>query len=168
LRAFTAKDQKSIRMAAANFPVTEYFDIEKTLISMGIGEALVTVLSEKGTPTPLAITLMRAPMSRMDVLTEDELKEIVGSSKIARKYNEVIDRDSAYELLKKKVEDAKEDSPQVKEKDEKEEKEEGGFLDTVGNAVNSSVGRVVMREVTRGLLGVLGLGGTSRRNKSLF
>ncbi|MBP7478493.1 MAG: DUF853 family protein [Chitinophagales bacterium] len=168
LRAFTANDQKAIRMAAANFPVTEHFDIEKTLISMGIGEALVTVLSERGTPTPLAVTMMRAPMSRMDVLTDDELKDIVSNSKIARKYNEVIDRESAYEMLKKKVEEAKEEVVDVKAKAKEEEKQEGGILDTVGNMVNSSVGKVVMREVTRGLLGVLGLGGTTRRKKSLF
>jgi hypothetical protein len=64
---------------------------------MGIGEALVTCLNEKGIPTPLAVTFMCPPRSRMDVLSDDEIEEIIEKSKIAKKYNEVVDRESAYE-----------------------------------------------------------------------
>ena len=168
LRAFTAKDQKSIKLAAENFPTTSYYDTEKTLTAMGIGEALVTVLSEKGTPTPLALTVLRAPMSRMDILTDAELTEIVGQSKIAKKYNEVINRESAFELLKKKVETAQDVTKEEKNTNNSKGEnatEGGGVLDSVGNAINSPIGKVVLREVTRGLLGVLGLGGSSTRKK---
>jgi uncharacterized protein len=168
LRAFTAKDQKAIKLAAENFPLTDYYDIEKTLTSMGIGEALVTVLNEKGIPTPLAHTMMRPPLSRIGVLTENELTKIISDSEIKAKYEEVIDRESAYEILNGKIAIAKEES--TEEPEEKEE-EGGGMLEKVGDAINSPVGKIVVKEVTRGLLGMLGLGSVARarrRTKGLF
>lgn len=169
LRAFTAKDQKSIKLAAENFPMSEYYEIDKTLTSMGIGEALVTCLNEKGIPTPLAHTMMRPPLSRIGVLSADELNEIIDNSDIKEKYEEVIDRESAYEILNEKLTAAKEDAPEEEAKDEKEEG--GGMLQTVGDAINSPVGKIVVKEVTRGLLGVLGLKTTTtrrRKSKGLF
>ena len=74
--------------------------------SLGIGEALISALDEKGRPTPLAATLLRAPMSRMDVLTDKELAEVIDKSSLVKKYNEIIDRESAYEILNEKIEDA--------------------------------------------------------------
>ena len=77
LRAFTAKDRKAIKLASENYPISEYYDTKEILTSLGIGEALITALDEKGRPTPLAATLLRAPMSRMDILTDDELEESI-------------------------------------------------------------------------------------------
>ena len=174
LRAFTAKDQKAIKLAAENFPISEYYNIEKTLTSMGIGEALVTVLNEKGIPTPLAHAMMRPPLSRIGVLTGDELNDIIDNSEIKEKYEKVVDRESAYEILQGKMSSAKEEETDETEKSTAREKEDdsgGGILDTVGSAVNSPVGKMVMREVTRGLLGVLGLKTTTtrrRKSKGLF
>ncbi|WP_375238611.1 helicase HerA-like domain-containing protein [Aurantibacter sp.] len=106
LRAFTAKDRKAIKLTAQNYPDTEYYDTADVLTSLGIGEALVSALDEKGRPTPLAATMMRAPMSRMDVLTPKELSTLINESDLVKKYAENIDRDSAYELLNKKIEEA--------------------------------------------------------------
>ena len=103
LRAFTANDRKAIKLTAENYPDSEYYDTKEVLTKLGIGEALVSSLSEKGIPTPLARTMLRAPMSRMDILSPEELKELIASSDIARKYNEEIDRESAYELLGGKI-----------------------------------------------------------------
>ena len=103
LRAFTAKDRKAIKLTAQNYPETSFFDTETTLTSMGIGEALVTALDEKGRPTPLTATLMRAPKSRMDILSSSELSALIETSKLAEKYNKTIDRKSAYELLQIKI-----------------------------------------------------------------
>ena len=103
LRAFTAKDRKAIKLASQNYPDSEYYDTDKVLTELGIGEAFVSVLDEKGRPTPLAATMMRAPRSRMDVLTKNELNEVLNNSKIAHKYNQDVDRESAYELLNKKI-----------------------------------------------------------------
>lgn len=104
LRAFTAKDRKAIKLAAENYPNSEYYNTSEVLTQLGIGEAFVSVLNEKGIPTPLARTLLRAPMSRMDVLTNKELEEVIGNSRIYHKYNQEIDRESAYELLNNKIE----------------------------------------------------------------
>ncbi|MBC2839686.1 helicase HerA-like domain-containing protein [Robiginitalea sp. SC105] len=106
LRAFTARDRKAIKLTAENYPISEYYDTKEVLTSLGTGEALVSALDEKGRPTPLAATLMRAPMSRMDILTEAELRDVIQSSGIRSKYNEVIDRESAYEMLNEKIEKA--------------------------------------------------------------
>jgi DNA helicase HerA-like ATPase len=104
LRAFTAKDRKAIKLASENYPDSDFYDTDRVLTQLGIGEAFVSALNEKGIPTPLARTMLRAPMSRMDVLSPDELQEQIGKSRIARKYNEVIDSDSAYEILSRKIE----------------------------------------------------------------
>ncbi|MBU2930208.1 helicase HerA-like domain-containing protein [Winogradskyella psychrotolerans] len=120
LRAFTAKDRKAIKLTAQNYPDTEYYDTAEILTSLGIGEALVSALDEKGKPTPLAATMLRAPMSRMDILTESELANLLSQSKLARKYNQEIDRESAYEMLNKKIEQAEAEEAKQKAKEEKE------------------------------------------------
>ena len=122
LRAFTAKDRKAIKLTAQNYPDTDYYDTAEVLTSLGIGEALVSALDEKGRPTPLAATMMRAPMSRMDVLTPSELSTLYADSKLVKKYNDEVDRESAYEMLNAKIEKAealkaKEESRLEKEKE---------------------------------------------------
>ncbi|GAA4280891.1 helicase HerA-like domain-containing protein [Gaetbulibacter aestuarii] len=121
LRAFTANDRKAIKMTAQNYPDSDYYDTTEVLTSLGIGEALVSALDEKGRPTPLAATMMRAPMSRMDVLTDSELKNLLSESSLVKKYNETIDRESAYELLNEKI--AKADAEEAKAKAKKEQEE---------------------------------------------
>jgi len=106
LRAFTAIDRKAIKLSAENYPVSEYYKTDEAITNLGIGEALVTALNEKGIPTPLAATMLRTPESRMDILTADEIVSINSSSDLVRKYSETIDRESAYEILNRKVADA--------------------------------------------------------------
>ncbi|TYA59673.1 helicase HerA-like domain-containing protein [Formosa maritima] len=118
LRAFTAKDRKAIKLTAQNYPDTEYYDTASVLTSLGTGEALVSALNEKGRPTPLAATMMRAPMSRMDILTDSELKNLLNDSKLVKKYNDEVDRESAYEMLNEKIEQA--EAKELKEKARKE------------------------------------------------
>jgi DNA helicase HerA-like ATPase len=123
LRAFTAKDRKAIKLTAENYPISEFYKTDEVLTSLGIGEALISALDEKGRPTPLAATLLRAPMSRMDILTDKELEELTNASKLRPKYNEVVDRESAYELLLKKIEKAsKENAAQEEENTQKTER----------------------------------------------
>ncbi|MDO5971585.1 DUF853 family protein [Flavivirga aquimarina] len=120
LRAFTAKDRKAIKLTAQNYPDSEYYDTTEVLTSLGIGEALVSALDEKGRPTPLAATMMRAPMSRMDVLTDVELSTLLSKSKLVKKYNKDIDRESAYEMLNEKIELAEAEEAKEKARQEKE------------------------------------------------
>ncbi|WP_396635441.1 helicase HerA-like domain-containing protein [Maribacter sp. R77961] len=106
LRAFTARDRKAIKLTAENYPISEYYNTKEVLTSLGIGEALISALDEKGRPTPLAATMLRAPMSRMDILTEKELKDVIEKSSLVKKYGAIIDRESAYEILNEKIEKA--------------------------------------------------------------
>lgn len=132
LRAFTANDRKAIKQTADNYPISEFYKTDEIITSLGIGEALVTALNEKGIPTPLAATMMRAPMSRMDILTESEIQEINTKSKLVKKYSELIDRDSAYEILIKKIAAANEQT--IEEDETKAEKNESSTATTLGKS----------------------------------
>jgi DNA helicase HerA-like ATPase len=99
LRAFTPDDADALRKTARTFPVTEHYDVERTITSLGIGEALVTVLSPKGIPTPLAATRLIPPDSRMAPLTDQELQQVVAASPLQAKYGTTVDRESAHEII---------------------------------------------------------------------
>ncbi len=153
LRAFTANDRKSIKQTADNYPSSDFYNTEEILTSLGIGEALVTALNEKGIPTPLAATMMRAPTSRMDVLTESEIQAINSKSKLVKKYSELIDRESAYELLTQKINSAQEQATQAAT-EAKEEKTSSGPSTT--EVVTKSVLKVVTSATfIRGAFGIL-------------
>ncbi|MDX9904139.1 MAG: DUF853 family protein [Bacteroidales bacterium] len=117
LRAFTASDRKDIKLTAENFPISTWYNTEEALTSLGTGEALVTALNEKGIPTPLAAMVVRAPMSRMDILTEEEIASINSSSPLVVKYSKVVDPESAAEILEKKI-----SSAELKRKEAQERK----------------------------------------------
>ncbi len=165
LRAFTANDRKQIKLIAANYPMSEFYNIEELLTSMGIGEAAVTVLSEKGNPTPLSATLLCPPASRMDIISNEEIDEIVNRSQLVKKYNDTIDRESAYEILNKKLQDAQMTSEQGTAAEQTKNtggREEKSTVEKVLTSTTArQVGRTVARELTRGLLGVLGISGSS-------
>lgn len=181
LRAFTPEDSKAIKAAVSTYPHTEY-DLAELLTQLGTGEAVVTVLSEKGTPTPVAHTIMQAPRSLMAPSAPELLEQTVAASSLTPKYAEALDRESAYELLSAKLEAApdaaeepaptKGEQPPTSPSAEKakpgrskgEAKEEEGM---VGQVVGSrafqsamrSAGRTIGREITRSLFG------TSRRRR---
>ncbi|PTR31913.1 hypothetical protein C8K36_101956 [Rhodococcus sp. OK519] len=111
LRAFTPDDQKALTKTVRTYPTTEHYDLEKALTSLGTGEAVVTVLSEKGAPTPVAWTRMRPPRSRMDTIGDAGIRRAAASSTLQAKYGQTIDRESAYELLTAKVSGAPDTDP---------------------------------------------------------
>lgn len=159
LRAFTAADRKVIKKTSENYPETKFYKTDDLITRLGTGEALVTILNEKGIPTPLVHCMVRPPRSRMDILTETEIANIVSQSKLAEKYNQVIDSESAHEILSEKLEDAAKSAP-----GKKEEKEKSIFDDPVVKSMTRTAGNTIVRA----LLGVLGIGGRSRRRKSIF
>ncbi len=174
LRAFTAKDRKAIKLASENFPISDYYDIDELLTQLGIGEALVTALNEKGIPTPLVHTLLRAPQSRMDVLTKKEIKEIIDQSDLIDEYNKDVNRESAYEILKEKIEYAEKEELQEERRKQREKavsvrsssrrkKEKSAFEQIADSTLTRQIGRTVARELTRGLLGALGISTRKRR-----
>ena len=170
LRAFTAADRKVIKQTAENYPETEYYKTEDLITQLGIGEALVTILNEKGIPTPLVQCMLCSPRSRMDILTDAEIDTIVDKSKIAAKYNQVIDTQSAYEILTEKLNEAAEKTDELKKQKQEEKetrtttKKEKGFFD---DPIVKSMTRTAGNTIVRSLLGALGLGGRSRR-RNLF
>ena len=163
LRAFTAADRKTIRQTAENYPETTFYKTEDLITQLGTGEALVTSLNEKGIPTPLVHCMMRPPRSRMDVLSEVEIDQLVTRSTLAPKYNMVIDTVSAYELLTQKLDAAaKNASEDDDEKKKPSAKKDKSLLD---DPVVRSMTRTAGNALVRTLLGVLGIGGTSRRRR---
>ena len=172
LRAFTPEDSKAIKAAVTTYPHTEY-DLEELLTQLGTGEAVVTVLSEKGTPTPVAHTMMQAPQSLMAPSAAEVLDGLVSGSPLASKYTEALDRESAYEKLTASLEAAPtpeeapveaKGEPEKPRQAKKAEKEEPGMVEKVveSSAFRSalrSAGTVIGREITRSLFG------TSRRRR---
>src|SRR6478752_1612074 len=110
LRAFTPDDAKALKQAIATYPHTAY-DMEKLLTSLGIGEAVVTALSDKGVPTPVAWTRMKAPNSLMDPSPQATLDGVVAASALKAKYADVLDRESAYEKLAQRLQAAPSAAP---------------------------------------------------------
>ncbi|MCB9196038.1 MAG: DUF853 family protein [Flavobacteriales bacterium] len=176
LRAFTAKDRKAIKSAAENYPITSFYDTDELITSLGIGEALVTCLNEKGIPTPLAATLLRAPVTRMDILSDAEIDQVIHSSDLASKYAEVVDRHSAYEILSGKIDKAINNDVNYKKEVENEKVKEE--LDRISRRVTPKkrervvrrvsvnknenevdrmikIGESLIKDIARGLLGVL-------------
>ncbi|WP_372746596.1 helicase HerA-like domain-containing protein [Lutibacter sp.] len=155
LRAFTAKDRKAIKLAAENYPISEFYDVDEVLTKMGIGEAFVSALNEKGIPTPLACTMLRAPMSRMDILTDEELKDVIKNSKLYYKYNETIDRESAFEILTEKIEKINEKENVEERKKEAEKTSTSSSSRRKSTRMNPILKVVTSATFIRGVLGIL-------------
>ncbi len=168
LRAFTAVDRKAIKQTADNYPETTYYKTEDLITQLGIGEALVTMLNEKGIPTPLVHTMLLSPASRMDVLQAPELNAINEASQLTKKYNVVIDSESAYEILNAKLAEAAENGVVETAKKGREPKPEPSTFEKItNNTVVKSMARTAGNSIVRSILGALGLGGRSRK-KSFF
>ena len=175
LRAFTAKERRAIKLASENYPLTDFYDVPQLLTELGIGEALVTALNEKGIPTPLVHTMLRAPQSRMDVLTKKEIDEIVAQSDLVPVYNREIDRDSAYEILSEKIELAREEEHRRKLEKQVEKgrrastrrrrREKSTMEKVMDSTTTRQIGRTLARELARGLLGALGISSSRRRRR---
>jgi DNA helicase HerA-like ATPase len=169
LRAFTAADRKQIKLTAANYPLSDYYDTESLLTSMGIGEAAITVLTEKGTPSPLAHTLLCAPRSRMDILNDNEIDAIIQRSALSKKYNEAVDRKSAYEILNEKYSVKEEETEEPEEKKSSSRKssrpEKSTFEEAINSPIAKQVGRTLVHEIVRGIFGVLGVNTSQRRKR---
>lgn len=158
LRAFTAKDRKAIKLTAENYPTSEYYDTTEVLTSLGTGEAFVTVLNEKGIPTPLVATMLRAPMSRMDILSDDEIRALISRSELVRKYNEVIDRESAYELLNKKIMDIQKEQAKIKEQEQRAKETQTQSRSTTSkrsSGQNPLLKMITSATFMRGVFGIL-------------
>jgi hypothetical protein len=170
LRAFTLKDQKAVRSAAQTFRPNPALDTEQVITELGIGEALVSTLDVKGSPTPVERVLMRPPESRIGPITDDERREHIGRSPLRGRYDESVDRESAYEMLKRRAEEM---AKAAEEEDRRAEQEQarkaeasasarGGsrrqstgeaFIKSAARSIGSQIGRQIARGVLGSLLG---------------
>ncbi len=173
LRAFTPKDKDTVRTVAQNFRENPDLDTEQVITELGTGEALVSVLDEDGSPTPVERILIRPPQSRIGPLSEAERREVLERSPLKGRYDTTVDRESAFEMLKKRAEE--EERVELAEKarieEEKAAKKDGskgsiwtgtsrrqGVGEAIVKSVARSVGSSIGRQIVRGVLGSL-LGG---------
>jgi hypothetical protein len=174
LRAFTPDDEKALNAAARTFPRTSFYDVEKTLTSVGIGEALVTVLQTNGAPTPPFVTRMVPPASRMGPLTDGEMKQRLSSSKQVQEYAQAIDRESARELLAARMTAGagRNDTDAKGAADGKKQALAGGGLDALAKAMNSPIVKTIAGRATtqilRGLMGAMLGTPPRRRSRSIL
>lgn len=164
LRAFTAKDRQAIKLVADNYPLTDFYKVEDLITQLGIGEAFVTALNEKGIPTPLVHCMMSAPQSRMDILNEEEMKSLLQKSNLYKKYKDSLDPESAFEVLSAKMEQLQqqelaEEQAKAEAKAQKTTLSGRAQKTTLEKVLNSTVTKQIARTatttLTRGLLGAL-------------
>lgn len=160
LRAFTPRDRTAIRAAARNFRDNPGVNVEDQLTRMGVGEALVSVLDEKGRPTPVEHTLVRPPHSRLGPLTETERAEQLARSPLAGRYDQPLDRESAHELLARRVREV--DSVPAAAvpagRSGARGRQRDSLLETTTKSALRAIGSQLGRQLVRGILGSL-LGG---------
>ncbi len=171
LRAYTPAERKGVKAAADSFRPNPNFDVKEVITQLGVGEALVSTLDEKGAPSVVQRTLIRPPASRLGPMEDAERKETITQSQFSGKYTDAIDRESAYELLEEREAEAAEKAEKLAKDEEKAkqalEKKKARSKSTrsrsrrmsplqkAGNQAARSAGREIVRYVLRGILGGL-------------
>jgi hypothetical protein len=167
LRAFTPRDQKAVKTAAQTFRPRPGLDTEQAITALGVGEALVSVLDEGGTPTPVALARIRPPESRIGPLTDAERTAHLSRSPLAGRYDTPVDRESAYESLKRRASETAARADQAPPAGRRGRAAEPASLvttiaTTMAKSAVRSIGTQLGSQIVRGILGSL-LGGGRRR-----
>jgi DNA helicase HerA-like ATPase len=163
LRAFTPRDQKAVKAAAETFRQNKDIDVETVITELGVGEALVSFLNEKGQPTIVERALIYPPQSQLPSLTAAEREQVVKQSTLYGHYEKVVDRDSAYEMLKARAPQA-EAGPTPAQGGSAWQGEAGKLLGALGTSAARAIGSQVGREIIRGVLGSI-FGSTTTRKR---
>jgi DNA helicase HerA-like ATPase len=165
LRAFTPRDQKTVKAAAETFRATSKFDVVKAITELGVGEALVSVLDEKGSPTIVERALVYPPHSRLTPLSPEERAQIIQKSVLYGHYEKVVDRDSAYERLKQKTEQMQveeQEAAAAKARKAAPKSQATDLMTAAAKSAAHAIGSQIGRQIIRGVLGSL-FGGGRRR-----
>jgi DNA helicase HerA-like ATPase len=165
IRAFTPNDVKALKETVKTFPQSEFYDLEKQFTQLGTGQAFVTVLNEKGIPTETVTVHLAPPASLMGPLAESEYKEQLNQSTIFKKYQEVIDPQSAFEILTKKLKAQEEEQAEAKQQVEEQKPARTARTEksTFEQVINSPITKQIGKEMVRGVFGML-FGTTPRRS----
>ncbi len=168
LRAFTPQDAEGLKQTVKTYPKSDFYSIDQILTTLGIGQALITVLNEKGIPTEVAATHLMPPASIMGPMVQADYDQHVQKSDVYSKYKDPVDPESAYEILTKRMEEQARKEAEVKEAEvqakveAKKEKEQSSMI---SDALNSPLAKQIGREVVRGVFGMLfGKKTTSRKS----
>lgn len=172
LRAFTRSDQKAVKAAAETFRENPNFEVEDMITQMGVGEALISFLNEKGAPSVVDAAKVLPPESKIGPVEESEVKSIIKGSQVFGKYEEAVDRESAFEILKEKAEKQKKAEEELMKQEAKydygkpkkssrKKKSSKGLGYWAYKTANSRVGKQLGREIVRGVLG--GIFGTGSK-----
>ncbi len=158
LRAYTPREQKAVRVAAETFRANPNFDAAKAITELGVGEALISTLQKKGVPSIVDRTLIRPPSSRLGPATKTERKQIIKNSHLSGVYEDIVDRISASEMLKKRAEKAAEievskTRRMEAEKPRRRGRQRQGILETMAKSVARTLGTKLGRQIVRGILG---------------
>jgi len=158
LRAYTPKDKKVIKAVADTFRANPKLDVEQVIKELQTGEALVSVLNKDGSPTPVERILIKPPQSQMGPVTEEEREEIISRSPYKDRYDQDIDRESAYEILKTKVEKAEREeskAPKAKSRSRGRPRQSAGeaMLKSAARSIGSQIGRQIIRGIMGSLFG---------------
>lgn len=162
LRAFTARDQKAVRAAAETFRPNPKIDTVRAITELGKGEALVSFLDEKGVPTPVERAMIRPPAARIGPITPQERQAIIARSPVQGKYDHAIDRQSAYEILRQRVEKV---AQEAEAPEQHAEGSTGGWRDVLGDVLGGagtgrrgrmSTTEVIVKQVARSVAAQVG------------
>jgi len=174
LRAYTPRDQKAVKTAAQTFVPNPKLDVAGVISQLGVGEALVSTLQEKGVPMPVERTLISPPRCRIGAVTEEERTAVRMRSPVGGKYDTPVNRESAYEILSRRAETRSAAQPGQAEAEKPSEvrgkigewlwgtKRRQGMVETMAKQTARTVGSQIGRQILRGVLGGI-LGGSSRR-----
>lgn len=179
LRAFTPRDQKAVKAAAETFRTNPKLDVEKEITELGVGEALVSFLDEKGVPSIVERAMILPPQAQIGPITPDERSQLIKGSLVYGAYDKLVDRESAFEILQKKLEsqrsneEALAEQKRIEEENKKQASSGGLFGGSLmgeltkiaGKSVTRQIGNEVGRQLVRGIMGSL-FGGSSGRGRS--
>jgi uncharacterized protein len=157
IRAFTPNDVKALKDTVKTFPSSEFYDMEKQFTQLGIGQAFVTVLNEKGIPTATVTVHLAPPASFMGPLTEGEYKSQLEGSDMYKKYKEAIDPQSAFEILNERLQTQKEEKEEEKQQAEEAKPQKAGRQEksTLEKVMTSPVTQQIGKSLVRGVFGML-------------
>ncbi len=150
LRAYTPRDQKAVKAAAQTFRTNPNMDTETVITELGVGEALISFLDEKGRPNIVEQALVRPPFSQIGPIEPKERKRLIQGSLVYGYYEKSIDRESAYEMLKKRAKQTPKPAPASKKKPGRKRQ---GIMETMAKSAARSVGRQIATQLMRGILG---------------
>lgn len=154
LRAFTPNDAEALKKTVNTYPKSNFYEIDKTITSLGTGQALITVLNEKGIPTEVAATMLTPPRAIMGPMAAADCDKLIASSSMTTKYKEAVDPESAYDILTKRINEKMAEEQQA-EAEKNTSATKPGEKSIVEKVMGATITRQIGKEIVRGLFGML-------------